>query len=87
MNWEAIGAIAESLGAVGVITTLAYLAQQIRQNTSTVRTSASSAIRQTDIALNTFLAQDADVNRIRQHSTIGYVSPAKFEEMDQAKAA
>jgi len=26
-------------------------------------------------------------NRIRQHSTIGYVSPAKFEEMNQAKAA
>jgi len=26
-------------------------------------------------------------NRIRQHSTIGYASPAKFEEMGQAKAA
>ena len=26
-------------------------------------------------------------NRIRQHSTIGYVSPAKFEEMNQAEAA
>jgi putative transposase len=26
-------------------------------------------------------------NRIRRHSTIGYVSPAKFEEMNQAKAA
>lgn len=26
-------------------------------------------------------------NRIRQHSTIGYVSPAKFEEMSQAEAA
>ena len=33
MNWEAIGAIAESLGAIGVIATLAYLAVQIRQNT------------------------------------------------------
>ena len=26
-------------------------------------------------------------NRIRRHSTIGYVSPAKFEEIDQAEAA
>jgi transposase InsO family protein len=26
-------------------------------------------------------------NRIRQHSTIGYMSPAKFEEMNQAEAA
>jgi hypothetical protein len=32
-NWEAIGAIAELLGAVGVITTLLYLTTQIRQNT------------------------------------------------------
>ena len=32
MNWEAIGAVGEVLGAVGVIITLAYLALQIRQN-------------------------------------------------------
>ncbi len=32
MNWEAIGAIGEVLGAAGVIITLAYLAVQIRQN-------------------------------------------------------
>ncbi len=33
MNWEAVGAIGEMIGAVGVILTLAYLAYQIRQNT------------------------------------------------------
>jgi hypothetical protein len=33
VNWEAIGAIAELLGAIGVITTLIYLSIQIRQNT------------------------------------------------------
>ncbi len=33
MNWEAIGAIGELAGAVGVIATLGYLAFQIRQNT------------------------------------------------------
>ena len=33
MNWEAIGAIGEIIGAVGVILTLGYLAYQIRQNT------------------------------------------------------
>ena len=32
MNWEAIGAIGEILGAAGVIVTLGYLAFQIRQN-------------------------------------------------------
>jgi hypothetical protein len=33
MNWDAVGATAELLGAIGVIISLAYLATQIRQNT------------------------------------------------------
>ena len=47
MNWDAIGAIAELLGAVGVIVSLVYLATQIRQsreqmnqNTVALRTAA-----------------------------------------------
>ena len=32
MNWDAIGAIAELLGAVGVIASLVYLASQIRES-------------------------------------------------------
>ena len=34
MNWEAIGAVGESLGAIAVLVTLIYLAVQIRQNTA-----------------------------------------------------
>ena len=30
MNWDAIGAIAELLGAIGVIASLLYLARQMR---------------------------------------------------------
>ena len=33
MNWDAIGAVAEALGAIGVMLTLLYLAFQTRQNT------------------------------------------------------
>ncbi len=33
MNWEAIGAIGELIGAAAVVVTLIYLAVQIRQNT------------------------------------------------------
>ena len=32
MNWDAIGAVAELLGAIGVIASLVYLATQIRQS-------------------------------------------------------
>jgi len=44
MNWEAMGAIAESLSAIGVIVTVAYLAVQIRQNTKAVRSAAQQAM-------------------------------------------
>ena len=42
MNWEAIGAIGEVIGALGVIFTLIYLASQIRQS-NRVGTVASEA--------------------------------------------
>jgi hypothetical protein len=47
MNWEAIGAVGEVLGAIGVIATLGYLALQIRQNSNTVRSSIRQAISTT----------------------------------------
>ena len=43
MNWDALGAIAELLGALAVFITLVYLTLQIRQNTKAVRASAMNA--------------------------------------------
>jgi hypothetical protein len=40
MNWEAISAIGEIIGAISVVITLFYLAIQLRQNTSQVKHSA-----------------------------------------------
>ncbi len=37
MNWDAIGAIGEILGALGVLVTLVYLATQIRENTRSLQ--------------------------------------------------
>ena len=34
MNWEALGAIGEVVGAIAVVLTLAYLAIQVRQNSN-----------------------------------------------------
>lgn len=36
MNWDAIGAVGELIGSVGVLITLVYLAIQIRQNTNSL---------------------------------------------------
>ena len=57
MNWEAIGAIGELVGAVGVIATLAYLAVQIRQNSQAVRSSTRSDIAKTQMEINFILAR------------------------------
>ena len=40
MNWEAIGAIGDFMGGVGVVVTLGYLALQIRTNTNVLRSNA-----------------------------------------------
>ena len=44
MNWEAIGAVGEVLGAIGVIVTLGYLAVQIRQNTRQIEFSSKATV-------------------------------------------
>lgn len=37
MNWDAVGAVAEIVGALGVLITLIYLATQIRDNTRSLQ--------------------------------------------------
>ena len=47
MNWDAISAIAESLGVIGVIGSLIYVAYEIRTNTNAIRASSTFAANQT----------------------------------------
>ena len=49
MNWEAIGAVGETLGAAGVIVTLIYLASQLRQNTRALKLNAEFSAAQEHI--------------------------------------
>ena len=44
MNWDALGAIAELLGAVAVLATLFYLARQIRQNRESVESASAETV-------------------------------------------
>lgn len=44
MNWDAIGAQGELVGAAAVVLTLIYLSVQLRQNTRTVRVSSAHAV-------------------------------------------
>jgi hypothetical protein len=48
VNWEAIGAIANLLAAMGVIATLKYLSIQIRQSNDQLRGADSSVHLKSD---------------------------------------
>ena len=60
MNWDAISAIGETIGAVAVVISLLYLAIQIRQNTSHIK----SSIAATELAA--FERNIASGNRMRE---------------------
>jgi hypothetical protein len=61
VNWEAIGAIAEGLGAVAVVATFIYLAIQIRHNSESVEGATEQALMDQEVAVYALLIEHADV--------------------------
>ena len=61
MNWEAVSAIGEVVGALGVILTLGYLAIQVRQNSSVVRASTRQAISNTQAEVGFRLSENSEL--------------------------
>ena len=57
MNWDALGAIGEVVGAIAVVATLAYLAVQIRQNNKLSQTTAVQTVSQQNLD---FLGHDGN---------------------------
>jgi hypothetical protein len=64
MNWDAVGAIAEVVGAAGVLITLVYLAVQIRHNSASVDSSTEDGVTSGFNDINNVIAADADLSRI-----------------------
>ena len=64
MNWEAIGAVGEAVGAIAVVVTLAYLAMQIRQNTDATRAASHHAVIEALNQGNLAQARDAELAQI-----------------------
>jgi hypothetical protein len=79
MNWDAIGAVAEFVGAVGVIVSLVYLAGQIRQNTRSSRAAAFHAITAETNQLYRTVAADSEAARILRS---GMQEPEKLSDDD-----
>ena len=63
LNWDAIGAIAESLGVIGVIVTVVYVGVQIRHNSQAVQGATEQSLMTQEMALYALVAEHANVYR------------------------
>ena len=64
MNWDALGAIGELVGAVAVVATLAYLAVQIRQSNKLSRATAVQIVSQQNLEFLGMLATNPDLREL-----------------------
>ena len=61
INWDAVGAIGEVVGAFGVIATLIYLAMQIRQNTQVTRAATAQQMTNNWVQVNLEMSRNTAV--------------------------
>jgi hypothetical protein len=64
MNWEAIGALSELVGATAVVVTIGYLAIQVRQQTNSVRSASYQASTDALNQINMAIATDSELLRV-----------------------
>jgi hypothetical protein len=82
MNWEAIGAIGEILGAVGVIATIGYLAIQIRQNTRTQQSAIAQATTASRTSWYDLVISDPEIGDIWRK---GNAEPDLLTEQERSR--
>ena len=71
MNWEAIIAVAEVVGAIAVVLSLIYVATQIKQNTEASRAQSINQINGQYGALMSQIATNGDLAKIYRKATDG----------------
>ncbi len=80
MDWDAIGAVGEVLGAAAVLVTLVYLARQIKQNTQEVRSSNYHGITDSFNGINVMMATNSDLARIFKDGNNSYSALSEEEQ-------
>lgn len=66
MNWDAIGAVGEILGALVVVATLFYLARQMKLSTVQQKLESHRAMTELQISVNRILYDPSNVEAIRE---------------------
>ena len=80
MNWDAIGAIGEVVGALAVVVSLIYVATQIKQNTSATRRQTHQELSDSTLSLNQSISSDPKVAELLTRSKADYDSLSDSEK-------
>lgn len=72
MNWDAIGAVGEVIGAAAVFISIIYLANQVKQNSNLVRSSGFQAAAQTANQILEGLSSNPNALRVFTVAQIQY---------------
>lgn len=67
VNWDAIGALGEIVGAIAVLLTLVYLALQTRQNTEAVRHAFVRGVQEDANLWRYKIVENPDVSELFRH--------------------
>ena len=59
MNWDAVAAVSEVVGAIAIVITLIYLAQQLRQNTKAIKSATWQATQDAEQRFDGMIASDS----------------------------
>jgi hypothetical protein len=81
LNWEALGAIGELIGAAAVLVTLIYLAQQMRQNTKAVRIAARTTIQEAFSEFGGLLASSPEMAELYLKGCEDYRALSKTDRL------
>ena len=85
MDWEAIGAAAEAIGAGAVIVTLIYLTFQLRQQNSVARAQVHQQRADSIIQLATFIYASEEVELFTKLTTDNNLNREDFSEAEQVR--
>ena len=80
MNWEAIGAIGEVLGAGAVVVSLAYVGIQIRQNTAEMRSVSTQSFISHRSDANFFIATNPELSKLLTTAVHGFEDLPEHEQ-------
>jgi hypothetical protein len=90
MSWEAVSALAETVGALGTVIATVYLARQIQQNTAGTRLAARQALFRENTELTRLLLRRSGPSsraRISRTSRRSRISRASFAPGRRARGA